>query len=139
MGADHVEHIRLELLPHPEARRLWAISRAIEGIPALGRVVLTLDPAVAPKSVANVYRQAQQQPLSEGRVRELSDKHRQLALFALEQSRETSVDEQMAKTNGKVEYEISPDAIQQALVLCERCSRGTRPPSTAAGEVGFCW
>lgn len=68
-------------------------------IPALARIVLTLDPAVAPQSVAEVYRQARQKALPGVRIRDLSEKHRLLALFATEQSSEMSLDERMAQWN----------------------------------------
>ena len=49
--------------------------------PALSRVILTLDPTLSPREVAELYRQYRKQVLG-GRHRSLSEKHITLVLFA---------------------------------------------------------
>lgn len=64
---------------------------------ALSRIVLTVDPTLSPKEVAEFYRRIRQHVLP-GRHRELSEKHMQLALFAANRSEETWSDK-MAEWN----------------------------------------
>ena len=77
----------------------YKIEAGQTGIPALRRIVLTVDPAVAPQRVAEVYRSARQKTLPGGRVRDLSEKHRLLALFAARHPRDIAPDDLMAAWN----------------------------------------
>jgi hypothetical protein len=67
-------------------------------LPALSRIVLTIDPALSPKEVAEQYRMARQEAIA-GRHRELSEKHMQLAIFAAKHSDNETWAEKMAEWN----------------------------------------
>jgi len=53
-------------------------------VPVLGRIVLEVDPVLTPAEVAARYRQARAQALGKALVRPQSEKHRALAVFAVE-------------------------------------------------------
>jgi hypothetical protein len=53
-------------------------------VPALDRIVLEVDPVLTPAEVAAQYRQARAQALGKALVRPQSEKHRALAVFAVE-------------------------------------------------------
>jgi hypothetical protein len=67
-------------------------------ISALSRIVLTLDPALSPKEVAEQYRRIRQEVIP-GRHRDLSEKHMQLALFAANRSEGQTWVDKMAEWN----------------------------------------
>ena len=64
----------------PEIRPLTSASQSRQ-LPALSRIVLTIDPALSPQEVAEHYRQIRQE-IMPARHRDLSEKHLQLAAFS---------------------------------------------------------
>ncbi len=64
----------------PEIRPLTSTSQPKQ-LPALSRIVLTIDPALSPQEVAEHYRQLRQE-IMPARHRDLSEKHLQLAAFS---------------------------------------------------------
>ena len=64
----------------PEIRPLTSASQSRQ-LPALSRIVLTIDPALSPQEVAEHYRQLRQE-IMPARHRDLSEKHLQLAAFS---------------------------------------------------------
>ncbi len=64
----------------PEIRPLTSTSQSRQ-LPALSRIVLTIDPALSPQEVAEHYRQLRQE-IMPARHRDLSEKHLQLAAFS---------------------------------------------------------
>lgn len=65
---------------------------------ALSRIVLTLDPSLSPKEIAEYYRKVRENVIGT-RHRELSDKHMQLAIFAATQPEERTWSDKMAEWN----------------------------------------
>jgi len=65
---------------------------------ALSRIVLTLDPSLSPKEVAEYYRKVREDVIGT-RHRELSEKHMQLAIFAATQPEERKWSDKMAEWN----------------------------------------
>lgn len=69
-----------------------------EDMPALSRIVISVDPSFSPRELADIYRQVRQQFVSK-RHRELTDKHIYLALFAARQPHDLPVSARMAAWN----------------------------------------
>lgn len=65
---------------------------------ALSRIVLTVDPSLSPREVAEYYRKMRQEVMG-ARHRDLSEKHLQLAIFAATQPEERTWSEKMAVWN----------------------------------------
>src|SRR6266487_1574239 len=81
----------------PEIRPLTSTSQSRQ-LPALSRIVLTIDPALSPQEVAEHYRQLRQEILL-ARHRDLSEKHLQLAVFSVTQPKQGTWQQKMDKWN----------------------------------------
>lgn len=68
-------------------------------IPCLSRITLTIDPALPPSQVEEIYRRARHK-LLEGRYRNISEKHVTLAAFSLTESG-AKLSDQMVRWNQK--------------------------------------
>ena len=66
----------------PLVRPLW-VTVASRRVPALSRLVLTIDPMIPPTEVAAFYQRVRRM-FHSGRTRRLSEKHAQLAAFVLD-------------------------------------------------------
>lgn len=65
---------------------------------ALSRIVLTVDPSLSPKEVAEYYRMIRQNALGT-RHRDISEKHMQLAIFAAKQPEDRTWSDKMLEWN----------------------------------------
>ena len=81
----------------PEIRPLTSTSQSRQ-LPALSRIVLTIDPALSPQEVAEHYRQIRQE-IMPARHRDLSEKHLQLAAFSGTHPRLGTWQQKMVKWN----------------------------------------
>ena len=81
----------------PEIRPLTSVSQSRQ-LPALSRIVLTIDPALSPQEVAEHYRQLRQE-IMPARHRDLSEKHLQLAAFSGTHPRLGTWQQKMVKWN----------------------------------------
>ncbi len=81
----------------PEIRPLTSASQSRQ-LPALSRIVLTIDPALSPQEVAEHYRQIRQE-IMPARHRDLSEKHLQLAAFSGTHPRLGTWQQKMVKWN----------------------------------------
>ena len=83
----------------PEIRPLTSTSQSRQ-LPALSRIVLTIDPALSPQEVAEHYRQIRQE-IMPARHRDLSEKHLQLAAFSGTHPRLGTWQQKMVKWNSE--------------------------------------
>ena len=83
----------------PEIRPLTSTSQSRQ-LPALSRIVLTIDPALSPQEVAEHYRQLRQE-IMPARHRDLSEKHLQLAAFSGTHPRLGTWQQKMVEWNSK--------------------------------------
>jgi len=104
----------------PEVRPLTSTSQSRQ-LPALSRIVLTIDPALSPQEVAEHYRQIRQE-IMPSRHRDLSEKHLQLAAFSGTQQRLGTWQQKMVKWNS-----IHPDwAYKEASNFAHDCLQARR-------------
>ena len=104
----------------PEIRPLTSTSQSRQ-LPALSRIVLTIDPALSPQEVAEHYRQLRQE-IMPARHRDLSEKHLQLAAFSGTHPRLGTWQQKMVEWNS-----IHPDwAYKEASNFAHDCLQARR-------------
>ena len=104
----------------PEIRPLTSTSQPRQ-LPALSRIVLTIDPALSPQEVAEHYRQLRQE-IMPARHRDLSEKHLQLAAFSGTHPRLGTWQQKMVEWNS-----IHPDwAYKEASNFAHDCLQARR-------------
>jgi hypothetical protein len=84
----------------PVVKTLTVQVDARQDIPALTRVIMTIDPASTPTEVADAYRQARRQVVAKF-PREMDERHLWLAVFASGRSPGESYGDQMAVWNDR--------------------------------------
>ena len=93
----------------PTLHTIWTSARLADPLEARSRIILTIDPKVTPRELADHYRATRRALFNGRRLRRLSEKHARLAAFNAQQPEDSTVEANREQWNAQCRAWKHPD------------------------------